>query len=48
MDRCNKLIEPEPKCYLFELKFNDKDKTEIFGAKDNQERMVILERTSIF
>ena len=31
-------IKPIPKCFLIELKFNDK--VEIFGAKDNLERKV--------
>lgn len=41
-DRCTRSIRPIPKCFLMELKFIDKDKPEIFGAKDNSERQVSL------
>ncbi len=43
-DRCHRNIRPLPKCFLMELKFADKDKAEIFGAKDNSERQVSLRR----
>ncbi|CAF4719903.1 unnamed protein product [Rotaria sp. Silwood1] len=40
-DRCNRIIEPAPKYFLFELKFiNQENQTEIFGAKDNFERQI--------
>ena len=39
-DRCHVYIKPLPKYFLIELKFPDKDKVEIFGAKDDLERKV--------
>ncbi|CAF1236870.1 unnamed protein product [Adineta steineri] len=39
-NRCNKTITPIPKCFLFELKFIDKENAEIFGAKDDPTRTI--------
>lgn len=47
-DRCQKNIRPLPKFFLMELKFVDKDKVEIFGAKDNSERQVSRRMDRVF
>ena len=48
LDWCNRKIEPDPKCFLFEVDLHENGKkSEVFGAKDHAERKVTVFRSSI-
>lgn len=54
LDWCNRKIEPDPKCFLFEIDLHENGKkSEVFGAKDHAERKVTVvhsyvERMNVF